>query len=138
MEETIFQKIIDGRIPADKVHETDTTLAFLDINPTAKGHTLVVPKVPTKDIVELDNDSAGDLMRTIVTVAKAVKKATGAPAVNIISNNGAEAGQVVFHLHFHIIPRFSKDEFPKLPHTLYKSDAERAEYAKQIADAINQ
>ena len=82
MEETIFQKIIDGRIPADKVHETDTTLAFLDINPTAKGHTLVVPKVPTKDIVELDDDSAGDLMQTIVTVAKAVKKATGAPAVN--------------------------------------------------------
>ena len=76
MEETIFQKIIDGRIPADKVHETGPPhLLFWDINPTAKGHTLVVPKVPTKDIVELDNDSAGRPdAKQLLQSAKAVKK----------------------------------------------------------------
>ena len=136
MAETIFQKIINGEIPASKVYETETVLAFLDINPVHKGHTLVIPKKPIKDIHTLSDIAAGDLMRAIVVVADAVKKATGAPGINIISNNGSEAGQEVFHLHFHIIPRFNKTEFGRLPHTKYESDEEQVKIAQQIADMV--
>ena len=136
MEETIFQKIIAGEVPVDKVYETDRVLAFLDVKPVHKGHTLVIPKVSVRDIFNLGDEDAAHLMRVIVLVANAVKKATDAPGVNIISNNGSAAGQKVFHLHFHIIPRFEKDEFHPLPHTTYASDDERVEYAKKIALVI--
>lgn len=136
MSETIFQKIIDGEVPADKVYETDQVLAFLDIKPVHKGHTLVIPKVAVKDIFTLGDEDAAHLMRAIVIVANAVKEVTGAPGVNVVSNNGSAAGQEVFHLHFHIIPRFEKDEFHPLPHTVYENDDERAEYARKIMSAV--
>ena len=136
METTLFQKIIDREIPANIVHETDTILAFLDINPVNKGHTLVIPKTPARDIHELTDSDAADLMRAIVKVANAVKKFTNAPGINVISNNGAAAGQEVFHLHFHIIPRFSRDEFKPIPHTAYENEEEKTRYATKIADMI--
>ena len=111
MEETIFQKIINGSIPSDKVYETEQVLAFLDIKPVHKGHTLIIPKTQVKDIFELNDEDAAHLMRAIVIIANAIKRATSAPGVNIISNNGSAAGQEVLHLHFHIIPRFKKSEF---------------------------
>ena len=132
MQETVFQKIINNELPAEKVYETDTTLSFLSIDPINKGHALVIPKTPVKDIFELSDTDAPELMKAIVTVAKAVKQATGAPGVNVIANNGAEAGQEVFHLHFHIVPRFAKDEFPPLSHTQYTDDEERKSYAERI------
>ena len=136
MAETIFQKIIDGEVPADKVYETDQVLAFLDIKPVHKGHTLVIPKTPVQDIFSLSDEDAGHLMRAIVVVANAVKQATDAPGVNVISNNGGAAGQEVFHLHFHIIPRFEKGEFHPLPHTAYTDTVERAAFAQKIADVL--
>ena len=136
MEETIFQKIIKGDIPADKVYETEQVLAFLDIKPTHKGHTLIIPKASVKDIFELDDENAAHLMRAISIVANAVKKATGASGINVISNNGSAAGQEVLHLHFHIIPRFERGEFSPLPHITYESDEEREEYAKKISNEI--
>ena len=136
MEETIFQKVLSGEIPADKVYETDRVFAFLDIKPVNKGHTLVIPKTPVKDIFDLSDEDASHLMRAIVTVAQAVKKAAGVPGVNVISNNGQAAGQEVFHLHFHIIPRHAKEEFSPLPHTAYESDEERSQIAKNIAGEI--
>lgn len=136
MAETIFQKIIDGEVPADKVYETDQVLAFLDIKPVHKGHTLVIPKTAVQDIFTLGDEDAAHVMRAIVVVANAVKQATDAPGVNIVSNNGSAAGQEVFHLHFHIIPRFEKGELHPLPHTAYESDDERAEYARKIMSAV--
>ena len=136
MEETIFQKIISGEIPSDKVYETDRVLAFLDIKPVHKGHTLVIPKSPVRDIFALGDEDAGHLMRGIVVVANAVQKATGASGVNVVANNGSAAGQEVFHLHFHIIPRFEKGEFHPLPHTAYESDEERKTFAQNIAKAL--
>ena len=136
MKETIFQKIISGEIPSDKIYETNEVLAFLDIKPVHKGHTLVIPKTPIKDIFELNDEDAANVMRAIVIVANAVKKATNASGVNVISNNGSAAGQEVFHLHFHIIPRFNKNEFNRLPHTTYESDEERVKYAKNITSKI--
>ena len=136
MSETVFQKIISGDILAAVVYESDTTFAFLDHNPTHKGHTLVIPKKPVVDIFTLTDPEAGDLMRTIVRVANAVQKATGAPGVNIISNNGVEAGQEVLHLHFHVVPRFDKEEFRPLPRTTYANDEEQFEFAKKISEAL--
>ena len=136
MSETVFQKIISGDILAAVVYESDTTFAFLDHNPVHKGHTLVIPKKPVVDIFTLTDPEAGDLMRTIVRVANAVQKAIGAPGVNIISNNGVEAGQEVLHLHFHVVPRFDKEELRPLPRTTYANDEEQFEFAKKISEAL--
>ena len=134
MEPTIFQRIIDKTVPADIVLETDRVLAFLDIKPVAKGHTLVIPKIPARDIFSLSDRDADHLMRAIVLVSRGVRRATRAPGVNVISNNGSEAGQEVFHLHFHIIPRFGRDEFHPLPRASY-DDGEQSSYARLIKDA---
>ena len=139
----IFEKIIDGELPADKVYETDKILAFLDLFPNKKGHTLVIPKTPVKDIFELPDDYAKELMTSIVKISKAVQKATNAKGINVTSNNGKEAGQVIFHLHFHIIPRYDVKEFSipsKIPtkeeRTGYKDDKEREEYAEKIRQSF--
>ena len=135
--ESLFLKIVSGEIPSTKVYETENVLAFLDINPINKGHTLVIPKKHVRDIYELSDDLAAEYMQTIVKVANAVKKVTGAKGINIYSNNGVEAGQIVFHLHFHIIPRFEKDEIPRTVRSItYESKEEEQEIANKIAKEI--
>ena len=106
MESTIFSKIIAGDIPCYKLYEDDKVLAFLDVFPLSRGHTLVIPKEaqPTLDL--LSDDSAAAIGRVLPRIARSVMKATGATAYNILQNNGAEAHQAVMHVHFHIIPKF--------------------------------
>jgi len=106
MSETLFSRIIRGEIPCHRVYEDDHVLAFLDINPLSKGHTLVIPKeaVPTLDM--MSDDSAAAVGRVLPRIARAVLKATGARAYNVLQNNGAAAQQAVLHVHFHIIPKF--------------------------------
>ena len=105
MPETIFSKILRGEIPCHKVYEDAHTFAFLDIFPLSHGHTLVIPKKPVARLDELDETSASALGVALLRVAKAVIRATGATAYNVLQNNGAEAHQAVFHVHFHIIPK---------------------------------
>lgn len=107
----IFCKIINKEIPCYKVYEDDLFLAFLDISPAAVGHTLVIPKKHVKDIFELDDEIKTNLLSVCQKVAIAVKKATNCEGINILNNNGLEAGQTVFHYHVHIIPRYSNDTF---------------------------
>ena len=107
---TIFQKIIDGEIPCHRVYEDDHVLAFLDVAPLSKGHVLVIPKEATSSLHELSIESGAALGAALVTVAKAVVKATGATDYNILQNNGVDAHQAVFHVHFHIIPTYSGDD----------------------------
>jgi histidine triad (HIT) family protein len=102
---TIFDKILDGQIPCHKVYEDEHVLAFLDVGPLSKGHTLVIPKERKAYLHELSDDSAAAIGRVLPRLARAVMKATGAGAYNVLQNNGAEAHQAVFHVHFHIIPR---------------------------------
>lgn len=109
MEDTIFTKIIKREIPAEIVYEDEDTIAFLDISPDASGHTLVVPKEPYKNIFDMSEDAFLPFMRTIKKVAHALTKAVGAEGVNIITNNEAAAGQIVFHAHAHVIPRRAGD-----------------------------
>ncbi len=101
----VFAKILRGEIPCVKVFEDDRTLAFMDVMPQAEGHVLVIPKEPAENILDLSPDGASAMMATAQKVAKAVKKGLNAPGVMLAMLNGAPAGQSVFHVHFHIIPR---------------------------------
>ncbi len=106
MAETIFTKIIRGDIPCHRVYEDAHVLAFLDIGPLSPGHTLVVPKEPAATLDALSDTAAAALGRVLPRICRAVIKATGADAYNVLQNNGRAAHQAVFHVHFHIIPKF--------------------------------
>jgi histidine triad (HIT) family protein len=106
MAETIFSKIIAGEIPCHKVYEDDRVLAFLDINPLSKGHTLVIPKEPAETLDQLSDESATAIGRLLPRLCRAVMAATGSEAYNVLQNNGPSAHQAVFHVHFHIIPKY--------------------------------
>lgn len=106
MAQTIFTKIIAGEIPCHRVYEDDKVLAFLDISPLSRGHVLVVPKEPAETLDQLSDDSAAAIGRVLPRLSRAVLAATGARHFNVLQNNGAPAHQAVFHVHFHIIPRF--------------------------------
>ena len=107
MGETIFSKIIRGEIPCHRVYEDDHVLAFLDVGPLSQGHTLVIPKEPAATLDKLSDEAAAAVGRVLPRLARAVMQATGATSYNVLQNNGADAHQAVFHVHFHIIPRFS-------------------------------
>jgi len=101
---TIFEKIIDGDIPCHRVYEDEHVLAFLDVGPASEGHTLVIPKERVAGVHELSDDAAAAIGRVLPRLCRAVMKVTGATEYNVIANSGAKAGQVVMHVHFHIIP----------------------------------
>ena len=101
----IFAKILRGELPKIAVYEDEHTLAFMDIMPAVEGHTLVIPKEPCESIFDVSPEAAAATIRTTQKVAGAVKKALNAPGVVIVQQNGAAAGQTIFHLHIHIIPR---------------------------------
>jgi histidine triad (HIT) family protein len=103
----IFAKILRGEAPCFKVYEDDKTFAFMDVMPQADGHTLVIPKFPAESIFDLDPEYHAAVALTTQRLAPAVKRAFKAPGIMIAQLNGAEAGQTVFHLHMHIIPRFN-------------------------------
>ena len=101
----IFARILRGELPCHKVYEDDQTLAFMDVMPQAEGHTLVIPKAAGVGLLDTPTDALQAVIATTQKVARAVKTALDAPGVMIVQLNGAPAGQTVFHLHFHIIPR---------------------------------
>ena len=105
MADTVFTKILAGEIPSHRVYEDDLVYAFLDINPLAPGHTLVIPKEPAETLDRLSDDSAAAIGRVLPRISRAVLAATGATEFNVLQNNGAGAHQAVFHVHFHIIPK---------------------------------
>ncbi|MDP6602503.1 MAG: HIT domain-containing protein [Phycisphaerales bacterium] len=106
---TIFEKILDGEIPCHKVYEDEHVLAFLDVAPLSRGHVLVIPRESAAFMHDLSEESGAALGRALVKVASAVVAATGAAAYNILQNNGADAHQAVFHVHFHIIPKYEDE-----------------------------
>ena len=112
-EKTIFEKIIAGEIPCHKVYENEFVFAFLDASPHNPGHTLVVPKKPFKDIFEIPKSELSELIQAVQFLGSKIKTAVGANGIKISMNNGKAAGQIVFHAHIHIIPKFEKDNWPK-------------------------
>jgi histidine triad (HIT) family protein len=101
----VFARILRGEIPSHRVYEDDLTLAFMDIMPQADGHTLVIPKAEAESILDTPEEALSAVVLTTRRVAGAVKKAFDAPGILIAQLNGRAAGQSVFHMHFHIVPR---------------------------------
>lgn len=108
---TIFKKIINKEIPAYIIYEDDLVLSFLDISQTTKGHTLVIPKEIYENIFDIPEELFTHLMSVVQKVTKAINKAFKPAGINLVNNNGKDAGQTVFHYHFHIIPRYQNDNF---------------------------
>ncbi|MFA6045006.1 MAG: HIT family protein [Phycisphaerales bacterium] len=134
MADTVFTKIIRGEIPCHKVYEDSQVLAFLDIGPVSRGHTLVVPKEPAPTLDQLSDEAAAAVGRVLPRIARAVLKATGAKAYNILQNNGAEAHQAVFHVHFHVIPKYEDGSGLGIGWKAGKLDpSHAAEFARAIA-----
>lgn len=105
----IFCRILAGAIPATIIFENDSVFSFLDIGPLAEGHVLVIPRVHVEHVSDLPADVSAAIGSVIPKLARAVVKATGAEGVNVLANQGAAAGQVVPHVHFHLIPRRTGD-----------------------------
>lgn len=119
MNNCIFCKIIKKELPAEVVYEDDHALAFLDISPISKGHTLVIPKKHFENVFDIDESSMESLYRAVRNVAPAVRSGVEAEGVNINNNNGEAAGQEVFHYHVHIIPRHADDNLQHWPNKEY-------------------
>jgi histidine triad (HIT) family protein len=103
----VFAKILRGELPAHKVYEDADTVAFMDIMPRCEGHTLVIPKAPVRNIFDATEEQLAACIRTVKKVAAAVAKAFTADGVTVLQSNEGAAGQVVFHLHFHAMPRWN-------------------------------
>ncbi len=105
----LFCKIIQGEIPCYKVYEDKNVLAFLDINPSSKGHTLVIPKVHIKSFLDLPDSQVADIFLAVKKIAENIKSKLNADGLNVGLNVNKAGGQVVDHLHIHIIPRWKND-----------------------------
>ncbi len=122
MAECIFCKIIKGEIPSAKIYEDEDVLAFLDIGPVNKGHALVIPKRHYESIIDIDDETLSKIAVVLKKAAIAVKKGVEADGITISQSNGAAAGQVVPHIHFHVMPRFKGDGLKLWPQGKYEED----------------
>ncbi len=137
-DQSIFSMIIEGEIPCHKVYEDDLVFAFLDINPFSPGHTLVVPKESTRTLDKLSDESAEALGRVLPRISRAILRVTGAEEFNVIQNNGPNAFQSVFHVHFHIIPKMKDGRGLTFPFKSSPIDHEEAEkMAKSIRELLD-
>jgi histidine triad (HIT) family protein len=134
-DQNVFAKILRGELPSEKVYEDDDCIAIMDVMPQGMGHTLVVPKAESRNILDIE---AGDLQNAILVVqkiARAVKTAFDAPGVLVMQFNEPASGQTVFHTHFHIVPRF--EGVALKPHTGGMADpAMLAEHGEKIRAAL--
>ncbi len=130
----IFCKVVSGQIPSVKIFENEHVLAFLDIGPVSDGHTLVIPKAHCSRLDDVEPQAMLEIAKVLPKLAATVQKAMNASAYNVLCNNGAAAGQVVEHLHFHIIPRNADDDvFNHWPAYQYPENK-----ATEIAEKIKQ
>ncbi|MCK3777689.1 HIT family protein [Ensifer sesbaniae] len=131
----IFAKILRGEIPSHRVYEDDATIAFMDVMPQAEGHLLVVPKAPSRNLLDADPATLPTLIATVQKLAIAAKEAFEADGVTVMQFNEAPAGQSVFHLHFHVIPR--RAGVPLKPHSGTMEDgAVLAANAEKVRQAL--
>ena len=136
-EDNIFAKILRSEAPAAKVFEDAHSLAFLDAMPQVPGHTLVIPKYPSENLFEIPSDQLAATMTTVQLVGRAVRSAFAAPGIMIAQLNGRQAGQTVFHLHFHILPRHQGLEF-KFHARDFEDLAVLESHAARIRDSLTQ
>jgi histidine triad (HIT) family protein len=121
-DETVFTRIVAGDLPSYTIYKDDSTYAFLDTNPVAPGHTLVIPKAPYERLQEVPADVAADLIATIRKLVPAIEAGVGADATTITLNNGAAASQEIPHVHWHVVPRFEDDGTLVEYHSLFDDE----------------
>jgi histidine triad (HIT) family protein len=136
-EKTIFEQIIAGEIPSNTIYEDETTYAFLDANPLAPGHTLVIPREPYERVNDMPPELLGDIFDVAGHLADAVERAVDADATTMAINNGEEAGQEVPHVHLHIIPQFEEDNSRPI-HALFEGADLDDDEMEEIAAAIRE
>ena len=136
MENCIFCKILRNEIPSSTVYEDDKFRAIMDISPVAKGHVILLAKEHAANLLEADDDLLSAALPAVKKVAKAVKKTVGCDGINVLQNNGEEAGQTIFHLHIHVIPRNKEDGVKLPPPMATYADGEAADLAKKMAENI--
>lgn len=136
MSDCLFCKIVSGEIPSHKVYEDDKFLAFLDINPVNLGHTLVIPKDHYETLFDTPDGVLSEILPIAKKIARVVMEVTGAGGFNLNQNNYSVAGQVVDHLHFHIVPRFEDDGLELWPGEQYEDDNKAEELAKKISQNL--
>lgn len=127
----IFARLLRGEIPSHRIYEDDHTIAIMDVMPQGAGHTLVLPKASSRNLLDADPETLGALFKTVQKVAKAVKKAFDADGVVVSQFNEPAAGQTVFHLHVHIIPRFDGVDLKK-----HAGEMEKPEVLTENAEKI--
>lgn len=132
----VFCRIVKGEIPSTRVYEDDQVLAFMDINPISRGHLLVIPKGHYETLLAVPDDAGMLIMPILKRLGKAVMDATGATGFNCLQNNFAASGQIVFHSHWHIIPRFDGDGLEQWPHDAAIDAAAREAVAQAVRDAL--
>lgn len=120
MEECLFCKIVKGELPSSKLYEDEDTLAFLDLFPVNKGHSLVISKEHYENIFDVPADILSKVSSVMKNVADAVKKGVNADGISIAQSNGKDAGQVISHIHFHVMPRFKNDGLKLWPQGKYE------------------
>lgn len=131
----IFAKILRGEIPSHKVYEDEHAIAFMDVMPQGTGHSLVIPKAPSRNILDADPQTLSRLIPVVQKVAVAAKAAFEADGVTVIQFNEPASGQTIYHLHFHVIPRF--EGVPLKPHTGTMEDHDvLAANAQKMRDAL--
>lgn len=136
--ECIFCRIVRGEIPCAKVYEDDAVLAFLDLGPVRPGHTLVIPREHYANVLETPADLAPALFSALRKVGRAVMAATGASGFNVLQNNFPAAGQAVFHVHWHVIPRAEDDGLALWPQGSYPDPKAMQETAAAIAARLEE
>lgn len=136
-DDCIFCKIAAGEITSATVYEDDDFRAILDLGPAAKGHTLVIPKSHSDNLLSVEPDTAAKALKVISKTANAIKEALGCDGINVVQNNGEAAGQTVMHLHFHIIPRYKNDSVNIGWQPMKPSNEELAATAALIKEKMN-
>lgn len=133
----IFAKILRGEIPCYKVHEDEHTLAFMDVMPQSDGHTLIIPKYPARNLFELPAEQLQALIVVTQRIAAAAKRAFNADGITLMQFNGEAAGQTVFHIHFHVVPRYQGKPIHEHGRGMGDKDV-LARHAEQLRAALTQ
>lgn len=136
MKDCIFCQIVRGDVPCTRVYETEDILAFLDIAPVAKGHTLIIPKKHVVNILDLPEEIAPGFQKALQKVGAGLIKGLEADGFNLGMNNFEAAGQLVMHAHYHLIPRFAGDGLKLWPQKSYDNNSEMQQIAEKVRSGM--